>query len=130
MKTYNTLDDNLQRKLFSSSRWSIGKSPWFVKAWFEALLRLIYFSFTFTLRGWSLPVGYGPYGFLIESMGCYSRFLDLLGAWTPGSLPSTVCLIEFQLNSWIFQLLYLLTSWSLILYVHSLKDGQWLEENL
>lgn len=98
-----------------------------VKAWFEALLRLIYFSFTLTLRAWSLPIGYGPSGFLIESLGCYSRFLDLLGAWTPASLPSTVCLIEFQLNSWILQLLFLLTSWSLILCVHSLKDGQWLE---
>lgn len=100
------------------------------KAWSEALLRLIYFSFTLTLRAWSLPMGCGPSGFLAESLGCYSGFRDLLGVWTPASLPSTVCLIEFQLNSRILQLLFLLTSWSLILCVHSLKDGQWLEENL
>lgn len=50
-----------------------------IQAWFEAL-RLIYFSFTLPLRVWSLPVGYGSYGFLTESQCCYSRFLDLLAA--------------------------------------------------
>lgn len=110
MKTCSALDD-------ISSRWrSIGRSPWSFQGLFEALLRLIGRIWPFWVLNWK------P-GLLLKALWPF-------GGWTPASLPSTVCLIEFHLNSWIFQLLFFLTSRSLILYVHSLKDGQWLEENL
>lgn len=39
-----------------------------VGTWFETLLRLIQVSFTLTPKAWLLAVGYGPFGFLIESL--------------------------------------------------------------